>query len=239
LPNVAAAGVVKFFKTIAEDPFHPGAQVKAALPNVAAAGVVRYFFNQQEIPFHPGPLCWNFIPLVRAPGIAFAKSVQEQPDHPGPSLYPAWLFQAPTFRPPGIAFAATQQESPYHPNVSGVFAWPLGFGFLPPPPTSVPATYYMLEDYWISDTYYLPAGTIQQTADFPGGKLPLNWVPGPNVDPVDANAIVAYTVVGYQTRGLMRRQYFDITVTPPNYVWQQKPDGTWILVKVASWPRVQ
>ena len=109
-------------------------------------------------------------------------------------------------------------------------------GLPPAPPITFPATYYMLEDQWVDNKFYLPAGTIQTTQDL-GGVLPLNWVPNPNVDPVDAGAVAAYTAVGYQPRGLSRQQYTSTPVLPPNYVWQQI-NGLWTLVKVASFPRV-
>ncbi len=109
-------------------------------------------------------------------------------------------------------------------------------GLPPAPPVTFPATYYMLEDQWIDNQFYLPAGTIQSTRDL-GGVLPLNWVPNPNVDPVDDGAVAAYTAVGYQPRGLSRQQYTTTPVLPPNYVWKQI-NGLWTLVKVASFPRV-
>jgi hypothetical protein len=104
-----------------------------------------------------------------------------------------------------------------------------------PPPITFPATYYLLEDLYINE-HYLPAGTIQSTQDL-GGVLPLNWVPNPNVDPVDANAVAAYTSAGAASRGLMRQQYSPIPVLPPNYVWQMI-NNEWVLVKVANFPRV-
>jgi hypothetical protein len=110
------------------------------------------------------------------------------------------------------------------------------FSSIPPPIITFPATYYILEDQWVDNRFYLPAGTIQSTQDL-GGVLPLNWVPNPNVDPVDVGAVVAYTAVGYQPRGLFRQQYAGIPVTPANYVWQFI-NGAYVLVKVASFPRV-
>lgn len=98
-------------------------------------------------------------------------------------------------------------------------------------PVSFPATYYMLEDHWIND-HYLQAGTYQTTVDL-GGVLPLNWVPTPNVDPVDANAIAAYKAVGYTLRGLSRTQFTQLPIRPPNYVWQLV-NGQYVLVKVGS-----
>lgn len=105
--------------------------------------------------------------------------------------------------------------------------------FVPPPPT-FPATYYMLEDHYINENY-LPAGTIQRTLDA-GGVLPVGWVPNPNVDPVDANAVNAYRAAGYQPRGLSRTQFTPLPVTPPNYVWQFQ-NGAYVLVKVANFDR--
>jgi hypothetical protein len=104
-----------------------------------------------------------------------------------------------------------------------------------PPPLTFPATYYLLQDLYINE-HYLPAGTIQTTQDL-GGVLPLNWVPNPNVDPVDTNAVVAYTAAGFVSRGLMRQQFSPIPVLPPNYVWQTI-NGVPTLVKVANFPRV-
>lgn len=106
--------------------------------------------------------------------------------------------------------------------------------FIPPPPT-FPATYYLLEDLYINDQY-LPAGTIQKTADL-GGSLPVNWEPNPNVDPVDDNAIAAYTAAGYRPRGLTRAQFSTVPMTGPNWVWQLR-NGVYVLVQVANNPRV-
>jgi len=89
----------------------------------------------------------------------------------------------------------------------------------------------MLEDYW-TGSQYLQAGTIQTTADL-GGALPLNWVPNPNVDPVDAGAVAAYSAVGYRARGLTRTQFASLPVRPPNYDWQMI-NNEWVLVKVRN-----
>lgn len=110
------------------------------------------------------------------------------------------------------------------------------FSFVPPPIVTFPATYYLLEDHWIGDVL-LPAGTIQQTADI-GGLLPAGWTPGPNVDPVDANAVAAYTAAGPRDRGLSRQQYYNIPVYPANYVWRMI-QGQWRLIQVANWNRSQ
>jgi hypothetical protein len=140
------------------------------------------------------------------------------PRPPGSQLYSLPPFGPPPVVPSGALF-----------NIN-LFPPP----FIPPPPT-FPATYYLLEDLYINE-HYLPAGTVQSTQDL-GGVLPLNWVPNPNVDPVDTGAIAAYTAVGYQPRGLMRQQYSSIPVLPPNYVWQMI-NNEWVLVKVANFPRV-
>jgi len=105
-------------------------------------------------------------------------------------------------------------------------------GLPPAPPITFPATYYMLEDLWVDNQFYLPAGTIQSTQDL-GGVLPLNWVPNPNVDPVDAGAVAAYTAVGYRARGLTRAQFASLPVRPPNYDWQMI-NNEWVLVKVRN-----
>jgi len=106
------------------------------------------------------------------------------------------------------------------------------FSSITPPIITFPATYYMLEDQWVDNKFYLPAGTIQSTRDL-GGVLPLNWVPNPNVDPVDAGAVAAYTAVGYQARGLTRTQFASLPIRAPNYVWQQI-NGVYVLVKVGN-----
>lgn len=99
---------------------------------------------------------------------------------------------------------------------------------IPTPP--LVATYYLLEDYFVSNPgILLQAGTVQQTA--PAGFLPAGWTPGPNVDPIDANAVTAYTLAGYQPRNLIRTQFTNLPVAPPNYVWQLLT-GEWTLVKV-------
>ncbi len=56
------------------------------------------------------------------------------------------------------------------------------------------STYRMLEDHWVNNQY-LVAGTVQTTADV-GGLLPANWIPTPNVDPLDTPAVNAFYAVG-------------------------------------------
>jgi hypothetical protein len=151
------------------------------------------------------------------------------------SFFNISLFPPPP-RPPGSQFFALPPYGP-PPLVPAFALFNINLfppPFIPPPPT-FPATYYLLEDLYINE-HYLPAGTIQTTQDL-GGVLPIGWVPNPNVDPVDANAVAAYTAVGYQSRGLSRQQFTVLPVLPPNYVWQII-NGAPTLVKVANFPRV-
>lgn len=157
----------------------------------------------------------------------------------------SWASFNPNLFPPPPPPALPPGKQLYSRPIDPLFAGSVWSYFNPllnpptPPAPIVIATYYLLEDYWsnaVPGGIHLPAGTIQQT--FPAGFLPQNWIPGPNVDPVDANAIAAYTAAGFQVRGLSRMQYSNRIVFAPNYVWkivQGQPQ----LVKVADWPRNQ
>ena len=88
--------------------------------------------------------------------------------------------------------------------------------------------YRFLQDAYIGTQYYL-AGTTATTADIPGGTLPIDWVPGPYVDPLDTAAVNAfYAAVGpnipvYQV--LVRPQWSTIPVFSPTTYWRQLPYG--------------
>jgi hypothetical protein len=49
------------------------------------------------------------------------------------------------------------------------------------------SAYRFLQDAYIGR--FFPAGSTASTADVPGGLLPVAWIPGPFVDPLDANAV--------------------------------------------------
>ena len=61
--------------------------------------------------------------------------------------------------------------------------------------------YLMLEDHYVNGQY-LPAGSIQTTVDA-GGLLPINWIPTPNVDPLDTSAVAAFYAAGPARSGLI------------------------------------
>jgi hypothetical protein len=56
------------------------------------------------------------------------------------------------------------------------------------------ASFRFLTDHSVGQFYY-PAGSTAQTADVPGGTLPLGFV-SPNVDPLDGDALSAYWDAG-------------------------------------------
>lgn len=261
----ASPAVVSFVFTPQEVPDLGKARTVNALIRQVAPSISRSLATVQEAP-PPGyaQVHQSLIPSV-LPGKRSIFVGQEQPDlgkakttpaliltlppHQGRQAFTiqelpdAWLGWARLGLPPAIpvvlvapsiSHLSTSQETPFHPG-SWTLPWPQGFGFIPPPPVIPVATYYMLEDHWVNSTrggVMLPAGTLQSTA----GLLPQGWTPSPNVDPVNDVAVAAYTAAGPRDRGLMRQQYYNMVVYPPNYVWKLVA-GQWTLVKVADWNR--
>ena len=233
--------VTSRISTQQEQPYHPGSLAK---PGVAPATFVsptvsRYIVTVQEQPdLGSGRTFSRPVPNVASlPQVnQYVTTSQEQPWHPLPPKFPQFIVTiAATPVPPSIGRPVTQQEIPFHP---GSFALPWPGLFAVVPPSAPVATYYLLEDYWsnaVPGGVMLPAGTLQAT--FPAGLLPQNWIPGPNVDPVNDLAVAAYTAAGYQTRSLSRQQFSPVPVTPPNYVWVQI-NNVWVLQKVANFNRV-
>jgi hypothetical protein len=82
------------------------------------------------------------------------------------------------------------------------------------------ATYRMLAPHFINNTY-MDAGTQQQTADIPGGLLPLNWKPSNAVEAMDAAAAAAVFAAGPSQFGLLRGQFGFIA--QPQTFWSAAP----------------
>lgn len=225
--------VIGTFEALQELPDHPNSSI--IFPPVPPIFVPpppsrpANIFTKQEAPDEPPVWARRGLPPRSFSRVNTVLTLQEQPD-----FTPGWSrvgIQSPrivTPVPPVNTRVFTRQEEPFHPG-SLFVPWPTVHGKPAIPPiTPIPATYYMLEDHWINE-HYLQAGTIQKTADL-GGNLPINWVPSPNVDPVDANAVAAYTAAGYRPRGLIRMQYSNLPVNPPVYNWRLV-NGVWVLVK--------
>jgi hypothetical protein len=84
--------------------------------------------------------------------------------------------------------------------------------------------YRFLQPAYINGVYYV-AGSVAYTADIPGGTLPIDWVPGPYVDPIDSAAITATLNAGPQNPVLARQQWTGQPVSPPSYFWKSTPVG--------------
>ena len=89
------------------------------------------------------------------------------------------------------------------------------------------STYMLLQDMYISNQI-LQAGTVQSTADI-GGVLPTNWVPNPNVDPLDGAAVNAFYAAGPSQPGLIRSLLAvpGINITKPVTRWQSTSINPW------------
>ena len=96
------------------------------------------------------------------------------------------------------------------------------------------ATYIFLADAWVNNQY-IQAGTTQSTQDA-GGILPWNWIPIPDVDPVDLAAIWMYWAQGPRPRGLMRQQWVGLPVPVPKNNWTQNANGQWLFAGVSVPP---
>jgi hypothetical protein len=61
------------------------------------------------------------------------------------------------------------------------------------------ALYRMLAAHSIGGMYF-DAGSIAETSDL-GGQLPADWIPSPNVEPLDTPAVNAFYAAGPNARG--------------------------------------
>jgi hypothetical protein len=86
------------------------------------------------------------------------------------------------------------------------------------------STYRLLADHYVGTAYFL-AGTIQSTADVPGGMLPLNWQPSGACEPLDTPAVNAFYAQGPQTLPLVRSRWTGIFVPRPVTYWQVISNG--------------
>jgi hypothetical protein len=107
------------------------------------------------------------------------------------------------------------------------------FGFMPigiaPVPTFVFSQYLFLEDHYINGNY-IPAGTIASNADL----LPAQWVPTPNVDPLNTGAVNAFYAAGPGIQGPVRTQFTPLPVRQPVTYWRQVGPDIWALTGLGS-----
>jgi hypothetical protein len=78
----------------------------------------------------------------------------------------------------------------------------------------VMSVYRMLQAHCIAGVYF-DAGSIASTADV-GGTLPTNWVPTPNVEPLDTAAVNAFYAAGPTGRGGGGSTYWLASSVPGN-----------------------
>ena len=85
------------------------------------------------------------------------------------------------------------------------------------------AQYRLLTDHYIGR--YLEAGSTVRT----GGELPSNWIPTPDVDPLDAAAIQAFWQAGPRINlpapSNIRTRWVNETVAAPAVHWQSIGGG--------------
>lgn len=76
------------------------------------------------------------------------------------------------------------------------------------------ATYLFLEDHLVGNNY-IYAGDVASE----GGLLPNGWIPTPNVDPLNTDAVNAFYRQGPRIGGPIRTQWTTRFVPPPATFW--------------------
>jgi hypothetical protein len=90
------------------------------------------------------------------------------------------------------------------------------------------AKYRFLQDHYIGNLYF-SAGTTASTSDV-GGLLPANWVPTPNVDPLDTPAVEAFYAAGPNKIVPQPGPCLFATYAPATYwVWAAVPGNSSVL----------
>ena len=94
------------------------------------------------------------------------------------------------------------------------------------------ATYRLLEDHFVARAggTFLSAGAVVTT----GVELPNGWVPTPNVDPLDSDAVNTFYEQGPVQPGLVRMQWSTIAVPPPTTYWTRVGNGFWSLTGLGA-----
>jgi hypothetical protein len=94
------------------------------------------------------------------------------------------------------------------------------------------ATYRLLEDHFVGRAggTLLQAGQVVTT----GVELPAGWVPTPNVDPLDTDAVNAFYAVGPVMPGPVRAQWSTIAVPAPTTYWTRLQSGMWALTALGA-----
>jgi hypothetical protein len=77
--------------------------------------------------------------------------------------------------------------------------------------------YRFMSAHFIGNRFYA-AGEVASTRDVVGGSLPLNWIPTPASEPLDANATVAFYAAGPWPGSQI-----DLFVAPPATYWLAVP----------------
>lgn len=72
------------------------------------------------------------------------------------------------------------------------------------------ASYRLLQDHYLSNQL-VPAGTTITEGD---GICPIGWVPTPNVDPLNTQAVQNFYNAGPQQGGLIRQQFTPTVGSP-------------------------
>jgi hypothetical protein len=85
------------------------------------------------------------------------------------------------------------------------------------------AKYRLLADHYVKNVL-LPAGSIvSDTGE--GAELPNGYVPTPNMDPLDADAVIKFHAAGPQLPGPIISRWTGATVAPPVTKWIPDPSA--------------
>lgn len=91
--------------------------------------------------------------------------------------------------------------------------------------------YRLLQDHYINNVL-LPAGSVVTDVGA-GAQLPSGWIPSPNVDPLDSDALSLFYAQG-PVLGSAKTQFSTAIVTPAATYWKSIGGGFWQLMGLGA-----
>ena len=97
------------------------------------------------------------------------------------------------------------------------------------------SSYRLLTDHYVNGRT-LEAGSVQVTQDASAsGALPADWLPTPDVEPLDSAAVSAFYAAGPRPLDLVRTVYYGRDVLLPTTFWSPVPGtGQWQLTGLGA-----